>query len=83
MWQKFLTNLDTKWSKNYDQYNYKNEENTNMISISKDYEASFYGNDPLQMVSSKKDSKCKNEIHPTNEHILAFLFFPLIIVAIA
>ena len=35
------------------------------------------------MVSSKKDSKCENEIHPTNEQILAFLFFPLIIVAIA
>ena len=54
-----------------------------MINISENYEAGFDGNDPLQMVSSKKDSKCKNEIHPTNEHILAFLFFPLIIVAIA
>ena len=54
-----------------------------MISISKNYESGFYGNGPLQMVSSKKDSKGENEIHPTNEQILAFLFFPLIIVAIA
>ena len=42
-----------------------------MISVSKNYEADFYGNDPHQMVSSKKDSKGENEIHPTNEQILA------------
>ena len=74
MWQKFLTNPDTKWSKNYDQQNYRNEVNTNMISISKNYEVGFYGNDPLQMVSSKKDSKGENEIHPTNEQIIASSF---------
>ena len=45
-----------------------------MITISKNYEAGFYGNDPLQMVSSKKDSKGENEIHPTNEQILTSSF---------